>query len=635
MKQHLRSLWTLLLLMMWCSVGLAQETLTGSWDLTKTSTDWNGTGYEKYFSQPYGYKKANGTLVNKSIADFSTAGITQIKVGFKCQQTGSNKSDSKITIYLVDAKGNALGTGTEVTPKTVRKSTNTSYQYATFTSNLEEATGFMMKVTKFGKNILVNGASYEVTYNASTKTKTTLTFPEQAITINGGDEASFKGQSAKLYAGEQELTDKTIEYAYTYTGDDIFATFDKTTGAATLKSGVYGTATVTATYAGDDTYAKAVASYTVKIVDPNASEVTFDFSKPEVYHIDVPDQGKATNLEEGDKMQSGIITITNIQSGKSGTNTNKARFHNKKDEGITFRVYTNGIITLSAEAGYTITKFTFKATQGGSFSVSSGTYNSKTKTWEGNAQSISLTIPDGEKATWFQSMTVTYSKVATTTPITLEEDANDTNTKIEVNKGKTVDVALTRTLVANKWNTFCLPFETEIAGTALEGTTVKTIGTIEGNVINLVDAAKIEAGVPYLVMPTTGDIVNPTFKGVTISVTTPVGKGNDEYKFVGTYSPKPISDQEFGTIWGVTAEGKLAKINADTTMKGLRAYFVFQTNTAAAKLNFDGETTGINNIETNAAVNGKVYNLNGQYIGNSLNGLKKGIYVVNGKKVIK
>lgn len=107
MKQFLRSLWTLLLLMMWCSVGFAQETLTGSWDLTKTSADWTATNYEAYFSQPYGYKKANGTLVNKSIADFSTAGITQIKVGFKCQQTGTKKSDSKITIYLVDAKGNA------------------------------------------------------------------------------------------------------------------------------------------------------------------------------------------------------------------------------------------------------------------------------------------------------------------------------------------------------------------------------------------------------------------------------------------------------------------------------------------------------------------------------------------------
>lgn len=269
MKQHLRSLWTLLLLMMWCSVGFAQETLTGSWDLTKKSTDWNGTGYEKYFTQPYGYKKANGTLVNKSIADFSTAGITQIKVGFKCLQNGGNTS--KITIYLVNAKGEALGTGIEVTPTNATAASKTVYSYATFTSNLEEATGFMMKVTKrIDKNILINGASYEVTYNASTKTKTTLTFPKTAFSINGGDEASFKGQSAKLYAGEQELTDKTIEYAYTYTGDDIFATFEETTGAATLKSGVYGTATVTATYAGDDTYEKAVASYTVKIIDPNA-----------------------------------------------------------------------------------------------------------------------------------------------------------------------------------------------------------------------------------------------------------------------------------------------------------------------------------------------------------------------------
>lgn len=631
MKQFLRSLCTLLLLMMWCSVGFAQETLTGSWDLTKESTDWTATGNELYFSQPYGYKKANGTLVNKSIADFSTAGITQIKVGFKCQQTGS-KGSSKITIYLVDAKGNALGTGTEVTPKTVKSSTNTSYQYATFTSNLEKATGFMMKVTTFEKRILINGASYEVTYNASTKTKTTLTFPKTAISINGGDEASFKGQSAKLYAGKQELTDKTIEYAHT--GDAIFATFDGTTGAATLKSGVYGTATVTATYAGDDTYEKAEASYTVKIVDPNASEATFNFSKPDVYGYEVPAKGSATNLEEGEKMQSSIITITNIQSGKSDTNTNKARFHNKSGN-ITFRVYANGTISLSAQTGYTITKFAFKAAQGGDLTVSTGTYDSATKTWEGNAQSITLTIPNGKDATWFQTMTVTYSKVATTTPLTLEEDANDTNTKIEVNKGKTVDVALTRTLVANKWNTFCVPFDTELAGTALEGATVKAVGEVVGNVINLVDADKIEAGVPYLVMPNTGDIVNPTFKSVTISVTTPVGKGNDEYKFVGTYSPKPISDQEFGKIWGVTADGKLAKINADTTMKGLRAYFVFPTTTAAAKLNFDGETTGINNIETEATVNGKVYNLNGQYVGNSLNGLKKGIYVVNGKKVIK
>lgn len=246
------------------------------------------------------------------------------------------------------------------------------------------------------------------------------------------------------------------------------------------------------------------------------------------------------------------------------------------------------------------------------------------------ANGSSFTVKVGSSTCYVSKIEI----IPLSTPITLEENANDTDTKIEANKGKTLDVALTRTLVADKWNTFCVPFETEIAGTALEGATVKAIGTIEGNVINLEEATKIEAGMPYLVMPTSGNIENPTFKGVTITEISAQKTGNDYYKFVGTYSPKTISQEEFGTIWGVTAEGKLAMINAKTTMKGLRAYFVFPTKTPA-KLNFDGETTGINSIETNATVNGKVYNLNGQYVGNSLNGLKKGIYVVNGKKVIK
>lgn len=460
-----------------------------------------------------------------------------------------------------------------------------------------------MKVTTFGKNILINGASYEVTYNASTKTKTTLTFPETAISINGGDEASFKGQPAKLCAGDQELTDKTIKYAHT--DDDIFATFDETTGAATLKSGVYGTATVTATYEGDDTYEKSEASYTVKVVDPNASEVTFDFKKPENYDYGV---SSGNDNHEGDLDDNGGQIISNgVVITSTSTNGTPNRFWK---DGL--RVYDNSTLVISA-SGYKIVNVT---TEGAQYTW---TYN-----YDGTA------VCDVTKAT-LTSMTVTMSPLP---QVTFTENENNDDALI-INDKKTVNTTLTRTLVANKWNTFCVPFETEIAGTALEGATVKAVGEVIGNVINLKDATKIEAGVPYLVMPTTGDIVNPTFKSVTITEISAKEVGKDEYKFVGTYSPKPITKDEFGKIWGVTAQGKLAKINADTTMKGLRAYFVFPTNTTAAKLNFDGETTGINNIETNATVNGKVYNLNGQYVGNSLNGLKKGIYVVNGKKVIK
>lgn len=150
------------------------ETKQGSWDLTKTSADWIATGNAAYFSQPYGFKKANGTLTNKSIADFSISGITQVKVGFKCLQNGGNTS--RITIWLVDKDGKSLGEGIVVTPVSATAASKTMYQYATFTTNLSNATGFMMKVTTYGKSILVNGAEYTVTYTTAPLPKHTITW---------------------------------------------------------------------------------------------------------------------------------------------------------------------------------------------------------------------------------------------------------------------------------------------------------------------------------------------------------------------------------------------------------------------------------------------------------------------------
>ena len=50
---------------------------------------------------------------------------------------------------------------------------------------------------------------------------------------------------------------------------------------------------------------------------------------------------------------------------------------------------------------------------------------------------------------------------------------------------------------------------------------------------------------------------------------------------------------------------------------------------------YEGSTTGINQVETvKKALQGKVYNLNGQLVGTSTDGLAKGVYIVNGKKVI-
>lgn len=93
------------------------------------------------------------------------------------------------------------------------------------------------------------------------------------------------------------------------------------------------------------------------------------------------------------------------------------------------------------------------------------------------------------------------------------------------------------------------------------------------------------------------------------------------------------------TINGLTI-GKSAK---KITFSGEKAMIVYadgskQTeNMGLIQLSFTYSTNGgIKNIETTGQklVDTRVYNLNGQYVGTTLNGLSKGVYIANGKKVV-
>ena len=225
-----------------------------------------------------------------------------------------------------------------------------------------------------------------------------------------------------------------------------------------------------------------------------------------------------------------------------------------------------------------------------------------------------------------------FASVAAHQGVTLEA-VNDNASKIKTANNAISDVSLTRTLEANIWNTFCVPFGFKVENSALAGAKVKEFDKIDGTTMYMKDATYILPGRPYLVKPTT-EIKNPTFSAVAIYDEAATKVGNDTYTLIGTYSPKTISEDN---IYGVKANGAIAKGKKDTTIKGLRAYFIINSNGNEAKINFgDDETTGIENIVTPTAIsNQKVYNLNGQYVGNDLKAMPKGIYIVNGKKVIK
>jgi hypothetical protein len=76
------------------------------------------------------------------------------------------------------------------------------------------------------------------------------------------------------------------------------------------------------------------------------------------------------------------------------------------------------------------------------------------------------------------------------------------------------------------------------------------------------------------------------------------------------------------------------------TMKKNRCYFMIEGAPAGAKLmlmdNFGEVITGIEGFEVERTVpTGRIYNLNGQVVGNDLEALPRGVYIVNGKKVMK
>ena len=473
-------------------------------------------------------------------------------------------------------------------------------------------------------------ASYVLNYK---KIATTLTLSKTSVTVNLGEAPELP--TCTLKAGDEVLT-KPLSYIIT---PDGIANIDSSTGELTLIS--VGKATVGVSFDGDETYESSnVATYDLTVVDPNAAEVTFDFSKPGEYgDYEAPAKsGTATYLEEGNTLTSGVVTITNVQNGwkinnKGVKSTNKSRFHMYQGT-IQFRTYENAVLTLSVADGYVITGFVYNSAKGENLTASTGSYDKNNKKWTGAAKSIELAIND---AFQFENMTVTYSKLPS---IALDESQNNAGT-ISSNADKTVNVNLTRTLKADVWNTFCVPFDVTVAGSQLEGATIKQIASVEEKtdcaVINFEDApATLEAGKAYLVRTATA-IVNPTFNGVTVKNVSPANcSGNANYQLIGIYSPLNIDASLYGKVFGINNQDKLAKVKKDTSIKGMRAYFLLANSAAAAKLNFGGELTGIDAVDNGEAVmTGKVYNLNGQYVGNSLEGLKKGVYVVNGKKVLK
>ena len=543
---------------------------------------------------------------------FSAANVTV--------KQGEESSFVKPTITFTDERGDDITAAADIiyiaSPETVVKLDNEG----NVTQWLAPGVATITATTEYGKNYY--DASYTLTYE-KVKLATTLTLDE-GLKTTGEIGETLDCPAWTLKAGENVLSGKTV--VMTSDNKDVV----KVDGNR-LKLVAAGSANIILSFKGDDDYQSSKTSYKLTVVDPNAAEVTFDFSNPAKYGKDTPATNNETVIGVGNSIVSGIVSLTVTKESESSNA--KSRFWNSRGE-ITYRLYKGAINTVSVPHGYVITAISITDNNNGKSKLVTIGENKDNSDWTGSAQSVQITATGSAV---LETMTVAYSKLPS---IGLDESKDNAET-ILGNADKTVNVKLTRTLKADVWNTFCVPFDVTVAGSPLEGATIKQIASVtekdDGAVINFENApATLEAGNAYLVRTATA-IVNPTFNGVTVKNVVPTNcSGNEKYQLIGIYSPLNIDASLYGKVFGINNQDKLAKVMKGTSIKGMRAYFLLANSATAAKLNFGGELTGIDAVDNGEAVmTGKVYNLNGQYVGNSLEGLKKGVYVVNGKKVLK
>lgn len=254
-----------------------------------------------------------------------------------------------------------------------------------------------------------------------------------------------------------------------------------------------------------------------------------------------------------------------------------------------------------------------------------------------------IQVGSGEGTNQESKATYKYISVVTNDYQVATEKSSNVLNEVTINKfvaQSDVDVQLKRSLTPAQWNTFCVPFTiskdviTEKFGA---GTLVYTFGSMNGNVMNFKASTTIEAGKPYIVKPTK-EVVDPTFTGVNIVESDPVKLGADGFFMQGTYGAKTDLTTD-GTNLFLGDGNKFYKPSGTTTakMKGMRAFFIVPqgTNFAALRANIDGATTAIDELTTvvEQPTDNRIYNLQGQFVGTSFEGLH-GVYVQNGKKVL-
>lgn len=592
-----------------------------------------------------GYKSSNtGANYKTKLAYFKRVNDTR---------TATNVTfgaDDGKTIYVTEGKESSfsgkIATEKDGVAGTIKYSSNNKDVVS-----VDETTG----VVKFGKTFGTatitalftptdaakykeSSASYTINYNKKQRIATTLTFKETSGSVNIGE--TFTLPEPTLKAGDEVLTGRTFKYSSSAT--DV-ASIDEKTGTVTIHSA--GNTVLTAKFEDpEDKYESSTAEFTLKVIDPNAivfSAANGSFEKvggysdkaKDVVFVSASGENYTFNLTEcmkASKPKYGWLQM------KNGLGVVKSPL---------FEAFPNG---------YKVTVYYAVGVDSKDLVITSkelpNASSTTTVTGEEYVTTISLPLSTA-KFIMTANNGVKYVSKIELTPlaapaiVTLDETSDNISTVISDNAGRTVNVTLKRSISKDYLNTVCLPFDLsaeKIAEVFGEGSVVSDYTSVTGTVMNFTPVTEMVANHPYIVNATetfdTKNIAGVTLKTIAGNENK-IEFENTEKTFLADFVGSPLI-HEFtytdGSELFLGKDGKLYRPNAKgDKMKGMRAYFeVVDYTGTEAKVNIGGALSSIDKLMNGEAMTGKVYNLNGQYVGNTLDGLAKGLYIMNGKKYV-
>ena len=547
---------------------------------------------------------------------------------------GKEHEFSAPTATLKDLDGNDIEadvTYSSSNPEIVSVDSGTG----TLTFNNNGVWGTATITAEFAGNVSYEAskASYSIEYINKSQAK--LSFGED---YDGKTIMVYHGRENKFVSPVAILSPQDIgEIVYSSSNESVVTV--NASGEVSFVS--LGDAVVKAFYSGNDDYQEASASYSIRYVPQSIV-----FSNENKSFANVPE------TEPTSKKTVAFVSVDG--------NSYEFSIKNSRNEGKKLFISNGGTVTLSAPFGF-LNGYKVVVDFEQSYSTSTnpspltmcyideGTPSPSVdaKLIENNGGSskfvATLDVPGnfvfeitaGTNQARVSSIEITPNLVP---ELTFDEDA-DNQTVIAGNLGKVATVSLKRTLVADKWNTFCVPFDLDGMSVSFEGIEIKEYDDqkgVEGNTMYFKKVDAIVAGQPYLVKPKT-DIVNPVFKNVRIKTDAPQSVGSADYKFVGVFSPLTFDDGMSRKSLFLSSDGSLIYPDSGTTMRGMRAYFSFpgEMQSNIAKIVIDSDETAISDVVTdyNTSDSG-IFNLNGAYVGNDESKLGKGIYIKNRKKVV-